>query len=138
MKFKYLFLIAWVFITETGWCEDIYIVTNKKLNISSVNKEDISKVYLGKSSTLGSAKVEPLALPSDSQDHQIFTTDVLGKDPQTYEKYWARKVFTGKGVPPKTVSNEKDRIDYVKQNENAVFYTITPPTDPEMMAVIVK
>lgn len=138
MRFKLLILLPWLILSQNAWSEEVYIVANKDLNVSSIDKKELTKIYLGKSSMLESSKIEPLALPSDSKDHIYFTENILNKDPQKYERYWARLVFTGKGNPPKVISQENERLSYVKNNREAIFYTMTPPKDTGIKVISIK
>ena len=39
-----------------------------------------------------------------------------------FTAYWAKLMFTGKGVPPKVVENEADMIDLVAKNPSIIGY----------------
>ena len=53
---------------------------------------------------------------------------VVGKTPNQFSRYWARKMFSGKGVPPRTFESSEEIIDFVNNNKGAVCYLAENPS----------
>lgn len=48
----------------------------------------------------------PLNQSDESEIRGKFLNKVVGVTPRQYREFWIRKMFTGKGVPPKAVEGE--------------------------------
>jgi len=47
---------------------------------------------------------------------------LLGRSSSQVSAYWSKLVFTGKGIPPKEVSNDAQVIDLVAKNPSVIGY----------------
>jgi len=44
------------------------------------------------------------------------------KTQSQYTAYWAKLMFTGKGIPPKEIESEKELVMLVSKNPNLIGY----------------
>ena len=102
----------------------VFVIAHKKMDIKSASKKDIQKVFLGKSKKIGDVSVVPINHDENTDDYKQFVKVVLGKNLKQLKRYWARKVFTGKGTPGESKDNA---VGYVAANENTISYTLTKP-----------
>jgi hypothetical protein len=81
---------------------ELVLVANPGLNISSLPKSQVSRLFFGQTEQLPSGgKATPLDVSGPSKDQ--FAAQVLKKSPEQVEKYWARMIFTGQAKPPREV-----------------------------------
>ena len=49
-----------------------------------------------------------------------FLEDVLSMSPRKYNRYWRRKLFSGKGHPPVEIESDRKTLDYVTKTNGAI------------------
>jgi ABC-type phosphate transport system substrate-binding protein len=121
--FKQLMLSAALLGASFAAMADIVVVAHPSLKDASVSKEDVAKIFLGKSNKLPSGtSVIPIDQENDSPARVAFHDEVTDKNPSQLTAYWSRLVFTGKGQPPKTVMDDEEVKDLVANNPNIIGY----------------
>lgn len=117
---KLLLTISMLFV-GTGVNADIAIIVHPASTVET-SKDDIVRLYTGRSNNLNGAAVEPLNLSDGHDLRNSFDNDVLGRSPSQVKAYWSKLVFTGKGSPPKEVGSAAEVIDLVAKNPNIIGY----------------
>lgn len=84
-------------------------------------------MFLGKKKMHGGTKLKPVDYFDDTMAIvKKFRKKVLKKNPSKYKLYWSSRIFTGKGVPPKSVANtKKEMIEYIAQHPGTIGYIDT-------------
>ena len=59
-------------------------------------------------------------IQKETRQMRQFLKDVLSMSPRKYNKYWRRRLFSGKGHPPVEITSDKKTIDYVKKTDGAI------------------
>ena len=59
---------------------------------------------------------------SDTKSVEEFNEKLLNKSASQLKAYWSKQIFTGKGTPPKEVSNDTEVIKLVSTNPNLIGY----------------
>lgn len=99
------------------------IVVNKDNPVSSLSKNQINKLFLKKTSKWDDGKkVLPADLSNSSKIRANFSKLILGKPVSSIKAYWQQRIFTGRGVPPVEKDNDREVLNYIKANPNAVGY----------------
>ncbi|MPY23624.1 phosphate ABC transporter substrate-binding protein [Shewanella psychropiezotolerans] len=92
-------------------------------NSDSLDKKSISNLYLGKTKRFpGGAQAVPINLEEGQASRGDFDSNVLGKSSSQLKSYWSKKVFTGKGTPPKEFATDDEVIKLVSSNPNIIGY----------------
>lgn len=113
-----LVLIAWVPISFA----ELAVIVHKD-NKDAMDANYLQMIFLGKAKGFPTAgKAVPLDLEEGSATREVFLKEVAKKTKSQYSAYWAKIMFTGKGVPPKVVASDKDMIDLVSKNPNIIGY----------------
>ena len=58
-----------------------------------------------------------------------FSRKVLGKSPKKLKRYWSKRVFAGKGVPPKVVGDDAAMKEWVAGTPNSLGYISAEAVD---------
>jgi ABC-type phosphate transport system substrate-binding protein len=95
---------------------NVVVIVNPAMN-EAVTKDDIARIYTGRSSVL-----QPVNLTEANPQRAVFDEKALGRSSSQLKAYWSKLVFTGKGVPPNEVATPQAVIDYVASNEYGVGY----------------
>lgn len=117
---KKLFLTITMFFSVNLFAE-IVIISNQEINFS-LEKKDITKIFLGKIFTLNQVTLIPVVLKDDNLK-QDFLSKYLNLTLQQYEAYWTVRQYIGRGT---TTVHEFDKIDemmnFIKNNLGAIGY----------------
>lgn len=92
-------------------------------NASSMDKDAITRIFLGKSRAFPSGGESiPIAFPEGTPESDEFSQSILGKTPKQLKAYWAKMIFTGKGTPPKQVPTAQEIVNLVANNPNFIGF----------------
>jgi len=92
-------------------------------NADNIDKKAIENIYLGKTKSFpGGEQAVPVNMDASQSTKETFDTTVVGKSSSQLKSYWSKKVFTGKGTPPKEVPNAEDMIKLISSNPNMIGY----------------
>ncbi|MCH8181361.1 MAG: hypothetical protein IIA02_16530 [Proteobacteria bacterium] len=115
----------------------VAVIVNPKSAIASMSPEQVSSIFLGKSSTLPSgAAAAPVDLPEGSAVHEQFYSKATGKTSAQVKATWARLTFSGKATPPKELGSSADVKKFVASNPDAIGYIEKSAVDGSVKAVL--
>jgi len=98
------------------------VIVNSANPVTSVSKDDLSRIFLKKTSKFGNGHAAaPVDLPASSPVREGFSKDVHGKSTSAVEAYWQQQIFSGRDVPPGQKS-ESAAVEFVRSNPNGVAY----------------
>jgi len=121
LYFRYL--LVSMFLAQTIFANSsLAVIVSKDSDIESISKKDISKIFLSKTKNLPNGEIAITVELNDNKYKEIFYEQISGKSLKRLKKYWATMIFTGKGQPPKKMSNTAELIEFVKNNTNAIAY----------------
>lgn len=117
-KIIFIFLIITCFSARS----ELVVIVHPSNN-ASFEQADISKLFLGKTKSFpdGSQAV-PINQDASSSVRDEFDSSVLSKSGSQLKAYWSKLIFTGKGSPPKEVSNDSEVIDLISKNPSMIGY----------------
>lgn len=103
--------------------ESYKIIVNGSNPISSMTKDQVSKLFLKKvTKWKNGQKVLPLDLTGTSPVRQDFSKEIFGRHVWAIKAYWQKKIFSGRGVPPPEKSSDREVLAYVQENPGAIGY----------------
>jgi ABC-type phosphate transport system substrate-binding protein len=108
---------------------DVVVIVSAKNNGKSMTPDEISQIYLGKSTSM--KPVDTAGTPIRSQ----FYTKVAGKDDAQVKAIWSKLVFTGKATPPKELSSSTDVVKAVAADPAAIGYVDKSAVDSTVKIV---
>ena len=103
-------------ISALVYADDVVVITNSGINISSVEVKDI---FLGEKQFAGDVKLKPVDNAAVQKD---FLSKYLDMDASKYNSIWTKKAFRDGLNPPPIKSSDADVIEYVKQTTGAIGY----------------
>ena len=119
-----ILLLALAFAVEaTAKADDVVAVVSAKSSVTALNASQVADIFLGKTSHFpdGSQAV-PIDQVEDSPARDKFYAAYTGKSPAQVKAHWSKIIFTGRGQPPKQVSNSIEARKLVAENPNAIGY----------------
>lgn len=92
-------------------------------NDAALDAKSIQRIFLGKEKKFSNGKEAiPINQEARTASRNSFDTDTLGRSSSQVSAYWSKLVFTGKGIPPKEVTDDAAVIELVSGNPDAIGY----------------
>ncbi len=114
-------LLFAVFLPQLSYAE-FAVIVHPSNNIQ-LSPKDIQRIFLGQSKSFSNnLPVIPVDQPIGMDIRKKFSEKLLKKSNQQIKAYWARQIFTGKGLPPKELTPARLVKEFVAQNKNAIGY----------------
>ncbi len=124
-----LFAVASLANAETS------VVVNPE-NASTLSVKDIEKIFLGKKKSFpGGGTAVPHNLPEKSPARDGFNESVLRKNTGQVKSYWAKLLFTGKGVPPKEVASDSEMLSAIAGDKGGIGYVDSSKVDATVKVI---
>lgn len=102
---------------------DVVAVVSSTSPIKSLNANQISDIFLGKTSTFPSGGLAvPLDLTEGTPTRDEFYAKLTGKSAAQIKAHWSKIIFTGRGLPPKEILNGNEVKRRLAENPNAISY----------------
>lgn len=111
------------------------VIISAGSGLSEMTKTQIRDIYLGKKKKFPDG--QPV-VPVDQDIDDIrasFGEEVIGKDVSQLRSFWSRKIFTGKGQPPKQVGNDEAVLKLVRENPAILGYIDGASVDDSVKVV---
>ncbi len=122
------------FAASTVFAEVAVIVN--PANDSSLQADDIAKLYLGKSKKFSNGQSAIALDRGEGTELRVkFLESTVGKDESQMKSYWSRLIFTGKGIPPKVVETDAEVKDLVSRNPDTIGYIDAGAVDDTVKVV---
>ncbi|MCP4581176.1 MAG: phosphate ABC transporter substrate-binding protein [candidate division Zixibacteria bacterium] len=101
---------------------NIVVIVNTSSDLSSATAGEVSKVFMGKASAISGTSVEAVDQVTSSKARIDFSEKILGRSVRKVTNYWKKRVFAGKGEPPKELANDAKVIAHVQSTAGAIGY----------------
>lgn len=101
---------------------EVAVVVGKSSAIGNISKDDLERLYLGKSTSIGDTKVKLFNQDANSEITAEFNRLALNKSSSQVKAFWSKLMFTGKGNPPDEVDSNSAVIKAVSSDATAVGY----------------
>jgi ABC-type phosphate transport system substrate-binding protein len=102
---------------------DVVAVVSVKSAATTLSKIQVADIFLGRASRFpDGALAVPVDQTEGSSTRDEFYMKVTGKSAAQMKAYWSKIIFTGRGQPPKTVSNSIEVKKRLVENPAAIGY----------------
>ncbi|MFV1984854.1 MAG: phosphate ABC transporter substrate-binding protein [Thiohalomonadales bacterium] len=102
---------------------DVVVIVNPANDHSLTKVSKIKKYFLRKKKKFSNGQaVIPVVPPVGSKEREIFNEKVLHRSASQLKAYWSRIIFSGKGSPPKALSDAAAVKAFVAKNTRAIGY----------------
>lgn len=122
-------IFALLFISAQSVAGTVVIVSADS-NTSSMSSSEVKAAYLGKGK-----KFKTIALSDSTAIHKDFMSKVIRKSESQFKAYWSKKIFSGKGSPPKVVDSAEMMKSSVASSNNAIGYIDSSQLDGSVKVV---
>jgi ABC-type phosphate transport system substrate-binding protein len=99
------------------------VIVNPANPIDKLDRRAVAEAFLKKRTRWDDDRaIQPVDLGQKSSVRGVFSRDVLGRDVVSVRRYWAQRVFSGRGVPPPELSSDSDVVKFVAAHSGAIGY----------------
>jgi ABC-type phosphate transport system substrate-binding protein len=102
---------------------DVVAVVSAKSPINALSKTQVTDIFLGRANRFpdGTPAV-PIDQSEGTAAHAEFYASFAGRTSAQVKAYWSRIIFTGRGQPPKAVSNDSEVKQLLANDPRAIGY----------------
>jgi ABC-type phosphate transport system substrate-binding protein len=102
---------------------EIVVVVHPSNSLSSLSPNDVKMIYLGNKIHFDSGKkIAVVDQKNDEPARADFFKKAIKIAPEMYRAYWTKRIFSGKGVPPKQIGSDKEVLDFISKTPDGVGY----------------
>ena len=122
MKFISLFIV--LFLNLSPAVSQVVVVVSIDSAVDSLNNQQVANIFLAKTNRFPNGdKVTPIEIRNNAIRDQFYR-GITGKSENQLNAYWTTLVFTGKGKPPKNLSNYDKLLMQLLDKPNAISYML--------------
>ncbi|MEM9103874.1 MAG: phosphate ABC transporter substrate-binding protein [Pseudomonadota bacterium] len=102
---------------------EVLVIVNKTNPLNTITEKELYDIYLGRKTKFSDGKsVTPYNLEYTGNSREEFEEKILDKSRKSMSKYWSKRIFTGKGKPPRVVASDAEMMNIVSTRSNAIGY----------------
>jgi ABC-type phosphate transport system substrate-binding protein len=102
---------------------DVVAVVSAKSPITALSMSEVADLFLGRANHFPTGlQAFPVDQAEGSAIRDEFYSKVVGKTPAQIKAYWSKIIFTGRGQPPPTTSNNIEMRKRISDNPTAIGY----------------
>ena len=131
---KRIILTLLLMLAAAAQAESVVVVSANS-SLDALTQDEVRQIFNGQTRRVSGVSVKPLDLPSRGSARDDFYQQVLGKSAEQMKSYWARMIFTGRGMPPREVSSDQEMVMLVGSNRNFVGYLDASLVTPDLKVV---
>lgn len=129
----------WLTLMIGSVCAEVVVVVSAQNPIRILSRAELMDIYLGRRNRFPNGDpVVPIDQREGSSVHDEFYNRFLGQSPAQIRAHWSRLIFTGRGQPPRTVSNGDAMADSVAENLHAIGYVDLDLVDDRLRVVPIE
>lgn len=114
---------------------DIVVIVHPKSKISSIDVPLAKRIFLGKKKKVKGVKLKVYDVKK-SKTKKKFYKAIAGYSLSKLRKYWAKRIFTGKGNPPKKLKNSSAVKKAVSKNKKAIGFIEKSKVDSKVKVIL--
>lgn len=133
----YLLLVLVIMWSNPVCAEELLVIANPGVEVSSLSLEELAAIYLLKVTTWqAGGNIVPVNREAASGTRAVFSEAVLRQPPNALSAYWNQMHFKGK-VPPLIQESDQAVLAFVQKVPGAVGY-ISASHAPQNVKVLAR
>jgi ABC-type phosphate transport system substrate-binding protein len=116
---------------------EVVVIVSSKNPLTVLSVDQVSDIFLGKTGNFpdGTAAV-PVDQSETSPLRQEFYVKATGKTAQLLKAHWSKMIFTGRGEPPREVTDSAAIRKMVAENPHFIGYVDKSAVDASVKVVL--
>jgi hypothetical protein len=114
--------ILFAAVASVARADDYVVVSSSVIpKEQALGLDELRSIFLGNKLFWGqNERIHPFCSNLASPQLAHFLHDVLGMEPDQYVSYWRRKLFSGKGHPPKEFGSDAEALGFIRSNPSSI------------------
>lgn len=127
-------LILALVLAAAALADEVVVIVNRE-NPHAVDPGMLRRIYTGTQKTWpDGGPIQAFDQAEDSEARALFCTRFLGRSAANIRAIWAQNIFTGKGLPPRTLAGDAEMRRAVAASRNAIGYIRASSLDASVKA----
>lgn len=103
--------------------EGFRVVVHPDNPVTVLTADELSNLYFKRTTRWeDGTRALPVDQPGDSPTREVFSRAVHGRSARAMVAHWQQQIFSGRGVPPTQLADDRAVLEYVAGNRGAVGY----------------
>jgi hypothetical protein len=134
--FRQLGMLTMLALAMPAWADGIAVIAHPSTK-ASINREDLMRLYMGKSKSLSDGSpATALYLKEGLPVRRAFDSQVLNRQPAQVKAYWAQQIFTGRGTPPPERVTETAMLESVATTPGTIGFVSASAVTPSVKVLL--
>ncbi|WP_426344799.1 phosphate ABC transporter substrate-binding protein [Pseudoduganella sp. R-32] len=135
---KFLCCLLLVTLAGATAAAELVVVVSARSPITTLRAEQVADIFLSEAARFpDGGEVVALDLPIGSPLRDDFYLKVANRSPALMKAYWTKKIFTGRGQPPRELPNSQAVRKLVADNPTLIGYIDRSALDASVRPVLV-
>jgi ABC-type phosphate transport system substrate-binding protein len=135
---KLLCSLLLVLLAGASAAAELVVVVSARSPVTTLRAEQVADIFLSEATRFpDGGEVVALDLPIGSPLRDDFYLKVANRTPALMKAYWTKKIFTGRGQPPRELPNSQAVRKLVADNPNLIGYIERSAIDASVRPVLV-
>lgn len=137
---KIIFAAFFLAYLTTTSADEVVLIVHKSNNINILSQADLRGIYLGKLKLFPGVKhkVIPIDQNKSSPVRKTFYRAIIGMSTSRLNRYWSKKIFSGRGTPPKHVDDDREMIKLIASERHALGYVYKSSLNDSVKVINIK
>lgn len=115
---------------------DVVAVVSVRSSVTALDKTQVADIFLGKESRFpNGVNAVPIDQAEGLAVRNEFYSKITGETAAQIKAYWSKIIFTGRGEPPPSVSNDIEMKKRISKNPDAIGYIDRSSVDKSVRVV---
>lgn len=102
---------------------DLVVIVSADSKVEKLSRDEVVNIFMGRYRKLPNGETAiPLDFDGETEERREFYQLLIGKSLAEVNAYWARLVFSGRTPPPLTIPTQRQILERVSRDPNAVGY----------------
>lgn len=118
---------------------EVVVVVARDSAIETLSPTDLRDIYLGRLDRLpNGVSVTPIDQAESAPAYAAFYRRYLDQSPAQIKAHWSKRIFTGRGQPPRSVENGATMARTIAGNPDAIGYLDAERVDERLRVVRIE
>jgi len=137
MKKTIITFIALAGLFSSSTQAELAVIVAPSTDIDSINIEQLQRLYLHKANRFPNGiRLSPVDQKTGSPQQLEFAEKALEKSATELSEYWSRRMFSGKGHPPRQYKDDTEIMQQVADSEEMIGYVDAESVDDSVKVVL--
>ncbi|UGQ48195.1 type 2 periplasmic-binding domain-containing protein [Massilia endophytica] len=136
--FKHLGLLTALLLCGGAWAGELVVIVSARSPLAALRAEQVADIFLGQAASFpdGSEATAVDQAPGSAQRDEFYLK-IANRSPALMKAYWTKRIFTGRGHPPRELPGNAAVRKLVADNPGMIGYIERSALDASVKPVLV-